>query len=171
MPDDELVPVMVQRKYLAQVYGFIAQLEGQTTQLDISPFVGGDVIGSVGVRAAEHKGWTEEELGDIVSSKRGTVQRIVKVMDVLSGNADKKVPMSELAAAAGLTRGELQGALSGFTRWCNSTYGYSPGGQWPFWVEIGPPTASDLTAESYYRTDGVTASRWDTVRGRTATEG
>jgi hypothetical protein len=158
MPEDELVPVMVHRKYLAKVYGFIARLEGQTTQLG-----DGDNAIAVGTRATDDKGWSEGDLEDIVSSKRETVQRIVKVMDVLSGQAEKKVPMTELAAAAGLTRGELQGALSGFTRWINTTYG---GGGWPFWVRQGDPTASDLTSESHYWTDSVTASRWEKVRGR-----
>jgi hypothetical protein len=160
--EDELVPVMVQRKYLTQVYGFLAQLDGQSGQAGVKAFVNTDSGPAVDAPSPEDRGWSEDDLRDIASSVMLSVERLGRVMDVLSSEANKRVPTSELALATGLTLGELQGALSGFTRWVNSQ---KKGKQLPYRVQQAGPSPTDGKSWSYYWVNQLIAARWNAIRG------
>jgi hypothetical protein len=159
MPEDELVTVMVERKYLGQVYAFIAQLGGHAAEL-------GPTSSSIGGADAKSSlEWSVEDLREIPSSNRESVQRVARMMDVMSANPEKKVPLGELAEEAGLTRGEVQGAFSGFTRWIRSTFNGND--TWPFRAMEGLAVSGGALNEMRYSMDADIASRWNTIRSST----
>jgi hypothetical protein len=87
---------------------------------------------------------------------------VAKLLDVLAASPGQPIAYTELAKELGLSRGELQGALSGFTRWIRKTWGDNDG--WPMTITYGEAKASDLASEGYYLVTPTTAKRWRNIR-------
>jgi hypothetical protein len=72
----------------------------------------------------------------------------------------------DIAESLRLGRGELQGALSGFSRWIRKNWGDDDG--WPMTVTYGDAQKGSQASESYYLVTPTTATRWQAVRDRSA---
>jgi hypothetical protein len=145
--NDELVPVMVPKRDLPAVYALLGRLSGGAGQ---------------DADEVDEEEWAEEELTEIAVDKRPSFTRVSTVLDVLAPMAPKAMSYSELAKAAGLTGGQLLGALSGFARSMNATYGE---GWSPFNVTWGESTVgAKQQGEAHYSMDTTTAERWLEVR-------
>lgn len=60
--------------------------------------------------------WNEDQFGMLVRDPRPSSQRMVAIIDVLAARPETALSCTDLGEASGLSRGELMGALSGFTR-------------------------------------------------------
>ena len=109
-------------------------------------------------------GWTEEELGRLSTSPQESVQRVARMLDLLSQSPGQPIAYTAIAASLRLTRGELQGALSGFSRWIRKNWGNEDG--WPMDVTYRGAQTQGQASESYYIVTATTANRWLAVRSR-----
>jgi hypothetical protein len=115
-------------------------------------------------RQLTSSGWTEEELERLSKSPQASVQRVAKMLDLLSKSPGQPIAYTYLVESLHLTRGELQGALSGFTRWIHKNWGDDDG--WPMDVSYRDAQTGDQAAESYYTMSPDTADLWLAVRRR-----
>ena len=109
-------------------------------------------------------GWTEEDLERLSKSPQESVQRIAKMLDLLSKSPGQPITYTAIVESLHLTRGELQGALSGFTRWMRKNWGHDGG--WPMTVSYRYVQTKDQASESCYMVTAVIAKRWLAVRRR-----
>jgi hypothetical protein len=86
------------------------------------------------------------------------------MLDILSKEPGQPVGYAVIAESLGITHGQLQGALSGFSRWIRSTWGDDDG--WPMAVTYRRAETEGQDSESYYMVTAITAKRWLAVRGR-----
>jgi len=117
-----------------------------------------------GDRQLAFRGWTEEELERLSESPQASVQRVAKMLDLLSKSPGQPIAYTDLVESLHLTRGELQGALSGFSRWIHKYWGDDDG--WPMDVSYRDAQTRDQASESYYTVTPDTADRWLAVRRR-----
>lgn len=110
-------------------------------------------------------GWSEENLELLSKSPQTSVQRIAKMLDLLAKSPGQPVSYGDIADSLHLTRGELQGALSGFTRWIRKNWGKGDDG-WPMTVTIRQVQPGEQESASYYLVTPTTANRWPAVRRR-----
>lgn len=156
--DDDLVLVPVPRPYLTDVYRLIGQLSAQGMFNNDLPEDEEDGSASDG----EASEWTLGDLDGLNNDPRVSFQRIATIMDVLAKVPGQHVSTTGLSQETGLSRREIRGALSGFSRALNNAYGYIA---WPFTFKWGAPSAgTGQEGEAYYTMDAVTAKRWVTVR-------
>ena len=146
-----IVSVPVPEEHLLEVYALLARLGGKVEASDSKE------------DASEKLGWSVEELRALRDCPLASVQTVGRTLDILAAQPKKPMAYTELADGLGVTRKQLQGALSGFTRWIRKEWG--PEDDWPIDIAYGPATASDLTSEGYYSVGEQTASRWLQVRG------
>jgi hypothetical protein len=161
MAEDEFVQVPIPAKYVTKVYGFLAQLDGQTAQEGVdttpSPSNGPAVESS----ARENDGgWTEEALRSIPEVGTVSFERLTKIMNELSTNAGRRMSKTELTNATGLARPEMRGALSALTRWL---HGNGEGREWPFRRQVVVPSGGGKS-ETYYWMNPLIASRWRAIQ-------
>jgi hypothetical protein len=136
-PDEELVPVMVPRSILAQVYGFIASVSKD----------GGERQG-----ARLHRGWTEEL---VVEAYRAASDRMRVLLDLMASRAGEPITAKELQEALGASSDVLNGVLGSFGRLTNQQFAQRlPKGEntWPFsvqkdtsgagWLYVMPPSVA-----------------------------
>lgn len=89
------------------------------------------------------------------------------VLDVLSKRAGTALSLTDLASETGLTRAELTGAFSGFTRHLRTLWPDDEP-EWPFRVTWGASVDGSQSGEAYYQLSKVHAEKWIKVRGQTA---
>ena len=147
------IPVPVE--YVPQVYALLGKLAGEPGEGNVD--AGKD-------RQMVFGGWTEEHLQQLSAAPRASVARIARMLDLLSKEPGQPIGYSEIAKSLGITHGELQGALSGFSRWVRSVWGDEDG--WPMAVTYRRAETEGQDTESYYMVTAITAKRWLAVRSR-----
>lgn len=115
-------------------------------------------------RQLPFNGWSEADLKMISKSPQASVQRIARVLDLLAKTPGQPVAYTDIAKNLHLSRGELQGALSGFTRWIRRHWGDDDG--WPMTITYGESKVTDQASEGYCLVTPQTAQRWLAVRAR-----
>jgi hypothetical protein len=148
------IPVPV--KYVEKVYvllGKLADDESDDSTMDAS-----------GDRQSASEGWAEEDLERLNRSTQTSVQRVAGMLDLLSKSPGQPIAYTDIVGSLNLTRGELQGALSGFSRWIHKNWGDDDG--WPMDVTYRDAQAGNQASESYYVVTDATANRWLAVRRR-----
>lgn len=122
---EELVPVMVPRRLLAAVYGFIAAQENP---------------GSAAVPPPDgvlHRGWTASM---IVDAYRAASDRMKVILDLLASRPDEKLSMQDFERALGAENEKenfVNGVLGAFGRLTNQRFTSqlpNNGNTWPFTV-------------------------------------
>ena len=101
---DDLVQVMVPRRFLIDVYALIAKLQAEESS-------SGELL-----EATEQEGWTEEVLRRFYER---SATNMVKALNYLADNPDRWIPGPELAEAiapGGDNRSTLAGTFSGASR-------------------------------------------------------
>src|SRR4051794_17048540 len=155
MDDFENVPVP--RRFVLDVYAYVTHLrESEQGQGD-----GERPAPTYGNRYGEFKDWSPTRLRQLHECPRQTVQRIASVLDELSKAPDNRVPLSDLAERVGLTREQLRGAFSGFTRWVKRI---TNSDAWPLNYRSDAGKAEDVAEETYYWVSCTTAERWLEIR-------
>lgn len=161
-PMDDLIPVMVPRRHLSTVYALLGRLADDIP----APIESSTVTRAEQAKEAdpERSRWTVVDFQRLVADPRPSVERIVRVLDVLADRPGVKLSTTALSEATGLSRGELRGGFSGFTRVCNSF----PGGakRWPMTWSWGPAEISDLDTETFYTLPAIQAQSWKLARSR-----
>jgi hypothetical protein len=117
--DEELVPVMVPRSRLTDVYRLIA--DGATDE-------------SGNRQAGLHRGWSAEL---IVEAYRAASDRMRVLLDLLTGHADEKLTSEDFMTALGADQDVVNGVLGAFGRLTNQRFAPRlPEGKntWPFTV-------------------------------------
>ena len=163
VPVDQLVTVQVPRHLLTAVYAFIAEHDGKAAPPDVveeSPPHTDTELPRI-----SWQGWTVADFESLVRDRRPSALRIVKVLDVLAADPDTEFPATQLAEATGLTRGELSGGFSGFTRICK-TLRSDARLDWPIQWTHGPSARDDQVSETSYYLPAVLAERWIQARAR-----
>jgi hypothetical protein len=151
---ENFVNIPVPVEHVAQVYVLLGKLAAGESDDNNADATGGQQL--------PFGGWTEENLERISKSQQASVQRIAKMLDLLAKSPGQPVSYSDIAQSLHLTRGELQGALSGFTRWIRKIWGDDDG--WPMTVTIRQAQPGDQESASYYLVTPTTANRWLAVR-------
>jgi hypothetical protein len=142
----------------------------QSVRLDHSTF-GGDVAALVaalerafgtGVAPAPSD-WSEDKFAMLARDPRPSSQRMVLIIDALAARPETTFSGRDLGAMSGLSRGELMGALNGFTRvrkllWPDAT---PPS---PIMVSYGPSTLAGQVEETFYRLPARHAECWKRAR-------
>ncbi len=152
---DELVPVMVQRSRLREVHALLGKPPYTP------PAAGAVLDGNEGAG----DDWTVGDFRRLSRDRRDSTRRMVMVFDVLAERADETVTLSELAELTGLSRGEVTGALSGFTRVCKSLWPETPDRDKPMRVSWGTTTQHNQQGEARYAMQASYAERWRQARG------
>lgn len=147
------IPVPVE--HVPQVYALLGKLAGEPDENNADASKD---------RQMAFGGWTEENLEQLIASPRASVARIAKMLDILSKTPGQPIGYAEIARSLGITHSELQGALSGFTRWIRSIWGDDDG--WPMAVTYRRAETEGQDTESYYMVTTTTAKRWLAVRSR-----
>lgn len=134
--DDEYVSIPVPKRYVTQVYGFIASLVQQNA-VTASPTP--RVVEMTPVPAAYY-GWTEDLIRRQYKESQDTMRKFQKV---LAEHPDHEYSSDELAEAIGLERGwnSIAGALGAYKRRLRNRYGRE---QWPFAISY------DANGHSYF---------------------
>jgi hypothetical protein len=148
------IPVPV--KHVEKVYVLLGKLEedgSDDSKIDAS-----------GDRQLASGGWAEENLERLSRSTKTSVLRVAKMLDLLSKSPGQPIAYTDIVGALQITRGELQGALSGFSRWIHRNWGDDDG--WPMDVTYRDAQTGDQASESYYLVTDATANRWLAVRRR-----
>lgn len=131
---EELVPVMVPRRLLAKVYGFIAaQDSGSAT--------------NASAEAVLHRGWTAPM---IVDAYRAASDRMKVILDLLASRPDEKLSIQDFERALGAENEKenfVNGVLGAFGRLTNQRFAsLLPNNEntWPFTV------GKDVRAGDWY---------------------
>lgn len=148
------IPVPV--KHLGKVHALLGKLADDEPD-DSKADPTGDRQSALG-------GWTEEEFERLNRSTQASVQQVAKMLDILSKSPGQLIAYTDIAESLQLTRGELQGALSGFSRWIHKNWGDNDG--WPMDVAYRDAQTGNQASESYYLVTAATADRWLAVRRR-----
>lgn len=153
---DSFVKIPVPVQHVTKVYELLGRLgDGETNDSNVD---------TADESQLAFGGWTEEELERLSSSPQASVERIAKMLDLLSKSQGQPIAYTDIAKALHLTRGELQGALSGFSRWIRKNWGDDDG--WPMVVSYRDAQTDDQESETYYMVTAATANRWLAVRRR-----
>jgi hypothetical protein len=153
---DSFVNIPVPTEHVMKVYALLGKLaDGGSDDSNVD---------ANGDRQLAFGAWTEEDLERLSSSQQASVQRVAKMLDLLSKSPGQPIAYTDIVKSLHLTRGELQGALSGFSRWIRKNWGNDDG--WPMAVTYRDAQTEDQASESYYMVTAATASRWLAVRGR-----
>ena len=107
--------------------------------------------------------WRADDLVLLMHDPRPSAQRIGRILDVLAHRPDTELSMTELAAASGLTHGELRGAFSGLPRICRSLRNGVPLRP-PIVSRIGPSSHEGQQQEMYYCITASVAEHWRQAR-------
>jgi hypothetical protein len=145
------IPVPVE--YVPQVYALLGKLAG-------GPDEGSADASKEQMVSGE---WTEEHLQQLIAEPRASVARVAKMLDLLSKKPDEPIRYADVAKSLGVSHGELQGALSGFSRWIRSIWGEDDA--WPMKV-TSMRSAASQDSELHYAVTATTAKRWLAVRSR-----
>jgi hypothetical protein len=148
------IPVPVE--HVTKVYALLGKLADGGSDDNNADASGG--------RQLAFEGWTEEDLERLSRSPQASVQRIAKMLDLLSKSPGQPIAYTDIVKSLQLTRGELQGALSGFSRWIRKNWGDDDG--WPMATTYRDAQTEDQAYETYYLVTATTASRWLAVRRR-----
>jgi hypothetical protein len=152
---DDFVSIPVPVQHVAKVYSLLGKLADSESD-DSNADASGDRKSPLG--------WAKEDFDRLSNSTQASVQRIAQMLDMLSESPDKPVAYTHIALSLHLSRGELQGALSGFSRWIRKNWSDEDGWGWPMEVVYRDAQTEDQSSESYYRLDAATADLWRTVR-------
>jgi len=145
-PADELVPVMVPRRLLADVYGFIA------TREQAGPSDGSDVL---------HRGWTAPMIEE---AYRAASERMKAILDLMASHPDEKLSIADFERALGAENEKanfVNGVLGAFGRLTNQRFAPrlpNKESTWPFSVAKDIRNGGDW----YYEMPGSVA---EVVRG------
>lgn len=107
--------------------------------------------------------WMTEDFALLLRDRRPSAQRVVPVLDELANQPEVEVPLSDLAAAVGLSRGELRGAFAGLTFLCKQL---RPGIEydWPIIWREGASTQPGQARETWYHIPAGVADQWSRTR-------
>ena len=155
---EDFINVPVPARHVTAVYALIASRE-QAGSGGVAPATAGGGIS--GHRWSAFGDWPTARLQELMDSRQTSVQRAAEILDVLAEEPGKHIPISELAARMGVTREELRGALSGFTRWLRRNQEEDT---WPFNYQAGPGKAEDVAEETHYWVSAATADAWLKLR-------
>lgn len=119
--DEELVPVMVPKRLLSAVYGFVAaQSEGQEPAAN---------------NGALHRGWTGPL---VVEAYRAASDRMRALLELLASRPDERLYAEDFMKELGVDKQDfINGVLGAFGRLTNQRFASRlPGGEntWPFSV-------------------------------------
>jgi hypothetical protein len=148
MPDFEQVPVP--SEHVLKVYALLAELQEKSITTQEPGTISGD---------ESKEWWPSEDLLRLGDSPRESVRRVAQVMDVLAKVPGVAISLTEVSDATGLSRGELRGGFSGFTRWVKSEFPQDSRG-WPFKWSTGEPKHPGIQSEFYYAMDKGIARKW-----------
>jgi hypothetical protein len=154
---ENFVNIPVPVEHVAQVYVLLGKLAAGES-------IDSNAIADAG-KQLPFGGWTEENLELLSKSQQTSIQRIAKMLDLLAESPGQPVSYGDIAESLHLSRGELQGALSGFTRWIRKNWGKGDDG-WPMTVTIRQVQPGEQESASYYLMTPTTANRWLAVRRR-----
>jgi hypothetical protein len=149
----EFVNVAVPAEHVLKVYALISELEGKSLSGQDAGTIAGDV---------NDESWHSEDLRRLRASPWESVRRVAQVMNALAEAPHKAFSLSELSEATGLSRGELKGGFSGFTRWVKREFDHDSRG-WPFEWSVGAPTHSGVQSEFYYLMEKDMAVKWSAI--------
>lgn len=154
--NDELVMVPVPRHLLMRVYAFIAENSHPGVDHERS---GEPPSNDERLPRVSGFDWTVDDFLNLRRDNRPSSGRIVKVLDVLSAAPDSEFSTTRLAEAVGLTKGELSGGFSGFSRVCKNL---RPGValDWPIQWNYGPSSTGGQSGETYYWLPAALGERW-----------
>jgi hypothetical protein len=107
--------------------------------------------------------WTVEDLGLLVRDPRTSSQRIAGVLDVLAEKPDVELSTSDLVDLTGMTRNQLRGTFSGFSRVCRSLHP-DVDFWWPIGWTWGPSNHTGRGRETFYCMSPTMAERWKQAR-------
>ena len=124
MKTDELVSVLIPRRFLAQVYGFVAKLdEGQRAGNSAAVPGNGAEIGDGASAKAIADEWSPALLRRMVD---GASPGLLSILKALAGQPESWLSTSDLALAMGKSREDAKivgGTLSAFWRRLKGRYG------------------------------------------------
>jgi hypothetical protein len=103
--------------------------------------------------------WTVEDFKLLRHDRRPSTRHMISVFDVLAGQPDVQMSMTDLADAVELTRNELRGAFNGFSHVCKLLRPGDPLG-WPISWQHRPSTRPDQGQETFYHVPAAVADRW-----------
>jgi hypothetical protein len=146
-PDDP-VSVPVPRRYLMDVYGFLADLSKTRAN--------GNASGE-----AASVTWPVKDLRQFAKTSTKSTIAVTKVLDVLAEYPGEYISTSQLEVRTGVPRANLKGSFSGLTRHINSHYNQRG---WMLEWRWGPDLGQDLPAETHYRLDPEVAAKWKEAR-------
>jgi hypothetical protein len=128
---------------------------------DVAPDDRGTPTSTSGSRSRSD--WTSEDFALLLRDRRPSARRIVAVLDELSKQPDVEVPLSALAAAVGLSRGELRGAFAGLTHLCKQLR-QGVEYDWPIIWREGASTQPGQASETWYHIPAEVAEQWSRTR-------
>jgi hypothetical protein len=138
---------------------------GSSSAPPTSPKLDQQSGGGVGPERLSWRDWTVHDFKLLISDRRPSSQRIVKVLDILAEQPEVEISLSDLANRTGLSRNELRGAFSGFTRVCKllrSDVQFD----WPIMGRDAPSGRPDQDNETRYCAPATVAERWKNARDR-----
>ena len=126
MKTDELVSVLVPRRFLAQVYGFVAKLDSEGHRSGGSVATPGSSAAEIGYSASSKaiaEEWSPSLLRRMVD---GASPGLLSILKALAEHPDSWLSTSDLALAMGKSRDDSKivgGTLSAFWRRLKGRYG------------------------------------------------
>ena len=92
-PNDELVSVLVPKRYVLKIYAYLAKFDAVGTddienQGDDSPLPGGTVGASAGGKATP---WTLDDLRRLAGTNSPTTTLVSQMLDVLAARKEEKI--------------------------------------------------------------------------------
>ena len=121
--------------------------------------------GGVGPVHLSWRDWTVHDFELLISDRRPSSRRIVSVLDILAEQPEVEISLSDLATATGLSRNELRGAFSGFTRVCKLLR-TDIQFDWPIMWRDAPSSRPDQDTETHYHVPAAVAECWKKARDR-----
>lgn len=162
---DELVAVQVPRHMLTAVYAYIADQDGRRASRQLGDEPGAGNGGGAGdPPRVPGSDWEVQDFTRLLHDRRPSTARMLTVLDVLAAAPNEEFSTSSLASATGLTRGELSGGFSGFTRVCRSLR-KGIWLDWPIQWNFGPSSQGGQGRETFYWLPEALAQRWTEARG------
>ena len=161
--EHRLVSVPVPSHLVTGVMRYIAEHTREADAPSVAAIDGEDPVADESQPALNSGDWTADDLMLLMRDPRPSARRIHTILDVLANRPDTELSVTELAAASGLTHGELRGAFSGLPRICRSLRNgvhLRP----PIVSRIGPSSHEGQRQEMYYCVTASLAERWRQAR-------
>jgi hypothetical protein len=107
--------------------------------------------------------WAVEDFVLLLRDPRASAQQIGAVLDVLAEDPGTYLSTSDLVGLTGMSRNQLRGTFSGFSRVCQ-TLRPDTAFWWPIEWTWGPSNHAGRGRETFYQMSSTVAERWKQAR-------